>query len=258
MPAQPAALWAFFLATIFVGAILVVAVGAAVIVSQRKMARVTRAFASQQVAASEEERSRVARELHDDVIQQIAVLSHRPEALHEQLLATDVEPPLLDSAEAVGDGLRGLASTVRGVAHQMHPSMLDHLGLGPALQSLAREVASGTAMRIEVAIEGKTEDVPTPAALCLYRVAQEALRNVFKHSHASRATILVWRNGPDVVLEVADDGIGFAAEPPTNGPGLGLVSMRERVRLSGGELTVLSEPGRGTLVTARVSTNEEV
>lgn len=237
-----------------VGTILVVAVGAAVIVSQRKMARATRAFAGQQVAASEEERSRVARELHDDVSQQIAVLSQQLEGVRERLLTSDTNIPALESVEAVGEGLRHLATTVRGLAHQMHPSMLDHLGLGAALQSLAREVAVGSPIRIEVAVEGKTEDVPTPAALCLYRVAQEALRNVLKHSAAGRATILVWRIGQEVVLEVADDGIGFPAEQPRNGGGLGLVSMRERVRLTGGELTVLSEPGRGTLVSARVWT----
>ena len=76
---------------------------------------------------------------------------------------------------------------------------------------------------------------------------------MLKHSEATRATILVWRIGQEVVLEVADDGIGFPADQPRNESGLGLVSMRERVRLTGGELTVLSEPGRGTLVSARVA-----
>jgi signal transduction histidine kinase len=179
--------------------ILVVAVGAAVIVSQRKMTRATRAFAARQVAASEEERRRVARELHDDVSQQIAGLSQRLEAVQERMRGAATDENLVTSTERVGDGLRDLAQTVRNLAHQMHPSMLEHLGLGAALETLAREVSGETGLAIQVHLGPGTDELAQPLALTLYRIAQEALRNVQKHAAASQVLVLLWRKEEQIV-----------------------------------------------------------
>jgi signal transduction histidine kinase len=251
MSAQPAELWSFFLASAAVVTILVVAIGAAVIVAQRKMTGATRAFAARQLAASEEERSRVARELHDDVSQQIAVLSQRLEALQDRMRAQDTDERLVDSADSVGDGLRDLAGTVRRLAHQMHPSMLEHLGLGAALHTLAHDVAGETGLDLQVHLAEGTEELPGPLSLTLYRICQEALRNVQKHADATRSLVLLWRREQDIFLEVSDDGRGFHHDRSGSAAGLGLVSMRERIRLVGGDLDVLSEPGGGTIITAR-------
>jgi signal transduction histidine kinase len=250
MPAQPAELWAFYVAAATVAAILVVAVGAAVIVSHRKITAATRDYAARQVAALEEERSRVARDLHDDVSQQIAVLSHRLETIQESLPDV-VDPGLVSATEAVGDGLRDLADTVRALAHRMHPSVLDHLGLGPALESLARETATATELEIRVEVAPEPQLEP-PQALAFYRVAQEALHNVQKHAQAARVLVRMSQSDRSTILEVSDDGAGFLPQAAAQPGGLGLLSMRERIRQAGGELSIASSPGKGTLVVAWV------
>lgn len=230
-----------------------VAVGAAVIVSQRKMTAATRQYAARQMVALEEERGRVARELHDDVSQQIAVLSLQLDAIHESLEANNGESSLAAQTEVVGDGLRDLAASVRAVAHRMHPSALDHLGLGPALKGLAREASMGTALRIEAEIVEPGPELEPLQALALYRVAQEALRNVRKHAKAAHALVRVTSNDTGLTLDVTDDGAGFLLERGGEGNGLGLLSMRERMRLVGGDLSVVSIPGHGTTVRASIS-----
>jgi signal transduction histidine kinase len=252
MPAEPAELWAFYLAAATVAVILVVTAGAAVIVAQRKITAATRDYAARQVAALEEERGRVARELHDDVSQQIAVLSHRLDAIQEALRPQANEPALLLATESVRGGLRSLAESVRVLAHRMHPSALDHLGLGPALKDLAREAAMGTSHQIIVDVASEAPEPDPLHALALYRVAQEALRNVRKHSGAKQALLRVVQSEADTTLIVWDDGVGFVAESASRSDGLGMVSMRERLRLVGGELSISSVPGEGTTVCARV------
>lgn len=230
-------------------AILVLAVGAAVIVSQRKLTMAARDYAARQVEALEEERSRVARELHDDVSQQIAIMSQRLDAIHESLSGKGLDPGLLDDTDSVGEGLRDLAVTVRALAHQMHPSALDHLGLGPALKGLAEEAVEGVEVEVEVP---DLSGLDPQQALALYRVAQESLRNVAKHARAARVQVRVATTDRGTLLEVADDGVGFHAQSAAHAGGLGLTSMRERLRLIGGELSIVSVPGQGTGVRAWV------
>lgn len=249
MPAEPAELWAFYLAAAAVAVILVVTAGAAVIVAQWKITAATRDYAARQVAALEEERGRVARELHDDVSQQIAILSQRLDQISESLHHSMAEASLLRDTEAVGDGLSELAESVRALAHRMHPSALDHLGLGPALQGLAREMAADSPVRIGVEV-AEPFTAPDPGqALALYRVAQEALRNVCKHANATRAMVLVTQAEGSTTLEVSDNGTGIL---PPRSDGLGMVSMRERLRLVGGDLLIAAAPGEGTIVRATV------
>lgn len=229
-----------------------VAVGAAIIVSQRKLMRTVESFAARQVSAMEEERRHVARELHDDVSQQIAILSQRLEVVQESIERERPEAPALDQARAAGDGLRDLAETVRAIAHRMHPSALEHLGLVPALQSLAREISMGAGWQAEVLIEDDGGRLPPPVALALYRIAQEALRNVRKHARATRVTLTLAERDDGLLLQVEDDGAGVQTIGAVSPHGLGMVSMHERARLVGGHLNVRTAPGEGTRVEAWV------
>ncbi len=226
-------------------AILVLAVGAAVIVGQRKITAATRDYAARQVAALEEERGRVARELHDDVSQQIAILSQRLEAIQESAHAGGVDPGMLTATDTVGEGLRDLATTVRALAHRMHPSALDHLGLGPALRSLAQETAVGTGLEIRVDV-AQDPELGSLHALTLYRVAQEALHNARKHARATNVLVRVSESDGGTTLEISDDGVGFLPLAGPQAGELGLTSMRERLRLVGGEFSISSTPGQGT------------
>jgi two-component system NarL family sensor kinase len=257
MPAEPAELWAFYLSAAAVAIVLVVTAGAAVVVAQRKITAATRDYAARQIASLEEERGRVARELHDDVSQQIAVLSQRLEIIAESLSGAGGDQALVGATEAVGDGLRTLAGSVRVLAHRMHPSVLETLGLGPALRELARESLQGSELEVEVSVEEPLADPGPGNALALYRVAQEALRNVVKHSRAHVVTLRLTQSGATTTLEVADDGTGLPAEGRRRGGGLGMMSMQERLRLIGGELTIASTPGGGTVVRARVTRRPE-
>ena len=232
--------------------ILVITAGAAVIIAQRRITASTRDYAARQVAALEEERGRVARELHDDVSQQIALLSQRLNRVHDALQERPEDPMLLTETEEAGDNLRDLAESVRDLAHRMHPSALDHLGLGPALQDLAFDTVAGSALRIDVEIGELPAEPATGPALAIYRIAQEALRNVRKHAGATRASLRVGDADNGILLEISDDGIGFLPEDTARSTGLGMVSMRERLRLVGGDLNISSVPGRGTVVRAWV------
>ncbi|MEP6573307.1 MAG: ATP-binding protein [Gemmatimonadota bacterium] len=226
-------------------AILIIAVVASVLVSQHRLATTTREFAVRTLSAQEEERAWVARELHDDVIQQVAVLTHRI----EELRADAQESGQVERrATAIGEGLRDLAGTVRHVAHHMHPSSLDHLGLPAALRGLAQELARSEGLDIEVIADESLGDIPPNIAIGLYRVAQEALRNVRKHATTMKATVRIAPMMGGIALEVADEGRGFATGGTASSSGLGLTAMRERVQLLGGRFSLTSEPGKGAKV----------
>jgi signal transduction histidine kinase len=139
----------------------------------------------------------------------------------------------------------------------MHPSALDHLGLGPALKGLAREMAADSPLRIAVEVAEPFTPPEPGQALALYRVAQEALRNVCKHANATRATVLVTQVDGSTTLEVSDNGEGFVRADRAWSDGLGVVSMRERLRLVGGDLVITSAPGEGTIVRATVPHSAE-
>jgi len=230
----------------------VVTAGAAVIVAQRKITAATRDYAARQVAALEAERARVARELHDDVSQQIAVLSQQVDLIYEALHRVGADRALRVSPKTAGDGLRNLAETVRRLAHRMHPSALDHLGLGAALQGLVQETATGGGLEIEVDVVDLASEPDPLQALTIYRVAQEALRNVQKHADATRLRLRLSQNDARTTLEISDNGSGFLPEAAATSDGLGLISMRERLRLAGGGLSVASAPRQGTVVRAWV------
>ena len=205
------------------------------------------------ITAQEEERALLARELHDDVSQRLAVLAI--DVGRAELAAADGEQA--EAMQAVREGLVSLSEDVHSLAYQLHPSVLEELGLVEALRAeCGRRTRMGT---LDVTVDfGPLPSPPvTEVALCLFRVAQEALSNVARHAGACCATVTLRQIGDGLVLAVSDDGAGF--EPGHSGKGmhLGLASMRERVRLVRGTLDIESAPGQGTKVIAWVPVEEE-
>ncbi len=201
-------------------------------------------LAGRLIRAQEEERSRIARELHDDLSQRLAALSLGLSALKKHVPADR-----LVEVKRVQDQAADVSSEIRGLSHRLHPGLLRHTGLGPALRSLCAELSGreghgGTAVRYV-----GDEELPaleSDVALCLYRVAQEALGNAQRHSGAKVASVIVSRTDGVLRMTVCDDGRGFDAASARRSGGMGLVSMEERVRLVHGTIRVDSHPGRGT------------
>ncbi len=202
------------------------------------------------ISAQEAERARLAKELHDGLSQNLALLAVELDTLSQQLPndPAQIDARLRDfSAQTTA-----LATEVRHISHGLHPALLTQLGLAAALKSHCREVAA--AHRIEVGF--KAQDLPPrlteDVALSLYRVAQEALQNVVKHSGAKRATVELRAAGTAIELSISDDGKGFEVAGVRTPGSLGLVSMGERIRLVHGEMAVGSKPGQGTRIHVRV------
>ena len=208
-----------------------------------------RRLAAQVISAQDEERARVARELHDSTAQTLtAILLQLGAAARE----STSEP--LNARIAT---LRGLAAEaleeVRSMSHTMHPRVLDDLGLAAALEWLARQAREQGPMHVEVDACEMDVAISAPVAAALYRVAQEALRNSARHADAKRVHIRLRQDGRQAMLEIADDGAGFdVALAEVRRPGMGLFSMRERVGLVNGRLVVKSARGRGTSIVATV------
>jgi len=187
------------------------------------------------ITAQEEERSRIARDLHDDASQRLALLAIELDQLQ---------------APSLADQARALSGDLHRIAHQLHPASLDQLGLLPAARRFAAELAARHGVEIEVSSDAWPDDVPRETALVLYRVMQEALQNAVRHSGAARIEVAFRRNRHGMAVRVADSGRGFAPEQLEGEHGLGLAGMRERLRLVGGALLVDSQPGGGTIIEA--------
>ena len=200
------------------------------------------------IRAQEEERALLARELHDDLSQRLAVLAI--DAGRAELASP--AGPHAESLRAVREGLGRLSEAVHALAYQLHPSVLEELGLAEALRTECERRARQARVGISVSVDAPPDTVGREAALCLFRVAQEALTNVIRHAEARTASVELRRMDGGLLLAVRDDGAGFDPAAPRTGRSLGLASMRERVQLASGTLDVESSPGHGTLVVAWV------
>jgi two-component system, NarL family, sensor histidine kinase UhpB len=207
----------------------------------RRLEAERRRAGSAALRAQEEERARVARDLHDEVNQSLTGLLLRLEA------AREAAPPQLEAELAETKALANQAMTeLLSLARQLRPTALDDLGLAAAVGGLVEQAARGD-MEATLEREGDFSDLDGDAQLVVYRVAQEALSNAARHSGAHRVSVGLRRDaGGPVSLEVADDGRGFAFDESERGLGIG--GMRERALLVGGELAIESGPGRGTTV----------
>jgi signal transduction histidine kinase len=238
--AELAAMYGRFRLIFGAGLALVIALGLAVsIAAVRRLVRLesqARSLAAQLVRAQEQERRAIARELHDEIGQ----------ALSGILLDLGRAPAPI---ETIAASVERIVDEVRRIALSLRPSMLDDLGLVPALEWQAREVGGRTGLSVQIQAEESAGDLPEAHRTCIYRVVQEALQNIARHAGAKRVRIGLHKAARSVSLQVEDDGKGFAVG---RSRGLGLLGMEERVAQLGGRLRVQSEPGRGTTVTAEL------
>lgn len=211
----------------------------------RRLEAERRRAGSAALRAQEEERARVARDLHDEVNQSLTGLLLRLEA------AREAAPPELEGELAETKALANQAMTeLLSLARQLRPTALDDLGLAAAIEGQVGRLGGEIETSLEV--DGDFSDLGDDAQLVVYRVAQEALSNAARHSGAQRVEVRLRRTeGAGVALEVADDGRGFAFDESQRGLGIG--GMRERALLIGADLTIESRPGRGTTVRLRIS-----
>jgi two-component system sensor histidine kinase UhpB len=212
----------------------------------RRLEAERRRAGSAALRAQEEERARVARDLHDEVNQSLTGLLLRLEAARAEA------PPRLEAELAATKALANQAMfELLQLARQLRPTALDDLGLAAAVAGLVERLDGGDGIEAGYAGEGDFSDLGDDPALVVYRVAQEALSNVARHSGAARVGVTLRRRGDGgVELEVADDGRGFAFEQAERGLGIG--GMRERALLVGADLVIESRPGAGTTVRLRV------
>jgi signal transduction histidine kinase len=198
------------------------------------------------INAQEEERRRIARELHDDFGQRLALLRID---LENRSLQEVPRSNGLGGWEKLLSEVNELASDIQDLSHALHSTKLQYVGLKGALRDLCRQMSNQHHIEAELTITELARPVPAEIALCFYRVAQEALHNAAKHSGASRVVVAVSTSGSLLRMLITDNGKGFSQTQASHG--LGLASMRERLRMVGGELRVRSKPGQGTQLTAQ-------
>ena len=207
-----------------------------------------RDLAGRLITVQEQERSRIARELHDDVCQRMALLGMELTQLHGMLpdSAVDARAQVTELDHAVCE----LARDVQGISHELHSSKLEYFGLAVAAGHFCKEVSSHYGTTIEYVHENVSTNLDKDVAISLFRVLQEAMSNVVKHSGARHCRVTLRGQDDQVQLQVTDDGRGFDTRAAQGGQSLGLISMQERLRLVDGEVAVESEPGMGTTVRA--------
>jgi signal transduction histidine kinase len=197
------------------------------------------------ILAQEEERSRIARELHDDISQQLALLSidvRRIQGANETAPAAQIQE-LCEKIDNISDDLRR-------ISHRLHSSKLDYLGLVAALRGLCEEFSEQYDLVIDFQLQPVPVTLDAEISLSLFRIAQEALRNAATHSNARNIRVELRCSTSDLSLRVSDDGVGFDSASIKSKAGLGVISMQERMRLVGGILTIESKPSQGTLIEA--------
>jgi signal transduction histidine kinase len=249
-PSPSALWWVFLVATLALGVILF-ALGAAIVIYQRRFLALHRTYATTMLRAQEDERAWVAREVHDDALQRVALVVHE---LHDW----SAEGPVVaerqqQRVDALRQEIEDLAVMLRRVAHRLHPALIDQAGLIPALQGLTNDVSRASGLSVEASLpNGTVPSLSRDHALLVYRIAQEALRNVAKHSGVKQARLVVAYTPEWIELTVSDQGRGFVTDDTARGRGLGLISMGERARLAGGALEIWSQPGSGTTIRVTV------
>jgi signal transduction histidine kinase len=247
VPARDLNLFTFFVAGALSLAILIAAVLGALIVAQQRRLALERAQSRRIFIAQEEERSRVARELHDDALQRVAMIRHELDTATE-LDREEMAGRIASASEELDD----LGDVLRTAAHHLHPSVVEKAGLPRALGSLAEEFKRVSGLDVRLAVPAADLVVRPVVGVAAYRIAQEALRNVVKHAAVREADLILDEADGELTLRVVDRGKG--AEPEEiKGAGLGVIAMRQRAEAVGGKLTVESAVGTGTTVTATFS-----
>jgi PAS domain S-box-containing protein len=220
------------------------------ITERKRIEQSLRELGAHLLVAQESERRRLARELHDDFSQRLALLTIDLEQLVEELAAS--EPDLKGRIQAMWSQALELTSDIHRLSRQLHPSKLDVLGLVEAVRSYCYELSRQAGIDVKFSAADVPRDLPKEISLCIYRILQEALGNVVKHSGAKTAVVGLGGGPDEVHLVVSDPGKGFAMEDAQASKGLGLVSMRERARYVGGVCSIDAPPSGGARVIVRI------
>jgi PAS domain S-box-containing protein len=210
-------------------------------------------LAGRLIQAQEQERARIARELHHN-IDNLVVLSIDLDRLRQHL------PEWLAEArqeiEEARQQVKDIVKDIHGVSHRLHSSTLEYLGLAAAIASFCKELSDRQKVKVDLQCDGVPNELPEEIALCLYRVLQEALLNAIKYSGSQVFEVLLSGEPNAIHLTVRDRGIGFDPAATMKGYGLGLINMKEHLKLLDGELSIESQPQRGTTIHARVTLND--
>ncbi len=221
------------------------------VTEQKETERARAEIGGRLIQAQEEERARIARELHDDINQKLGLLAIDIQQLQQR--TAGLAPDAQRSISGLFDRANKISSDVQRLSHRLHSSRLDYLGLPAALRRLCEEFKAQHQITIQCLIQDVPTTVPRETNLCLFRIAQECLNNTAKHSGAAGVTVELQCEGGFIRLDVTDDGKGFESKPAEDRePGLGMISMRERLRLVQGDLAIESQPGKGTHISAVV------
>jgi PAS domain S-box-containing protein len=225
-------------------------IGSAIDTTDQKLAQqALEQVSGQLIEAQEKERSRIARDLHDDICQRLALLSMELEQANR---SSNGSPASKKSLEDIWKHCSEIAADVQTMSHQLHSSKLDYLGIVAAIRGFCNEFSKQHEVNIQFRDSNVPTHLPKDVSLCLFRVAQEALQNAAKYSRVSHFTVELSSREGVVQLMVSDAGAGFDAEEARKNRGLGLVSMQERVYLVHGTFSIESEPGKGTKIFAAV------
>ena len=207
------------------------------------------------IESQEQERVRIGRELHDDIVQRLALLAVQLEQVQQN--SPDLHAEVRRRLGEIRKHSMEIATDIQSLSHELHSSKLEYLGIAVAMRSFCREF--GELQKVEIDFE--SHDLPSPVSsdvsLCLYRVLQEALHNSAKHSGVGHLEVRLWGTSDQIHLTVRDSGVGFDSEAAKKSRGLGLVSMQERMKLVNGTLSIESQPNRGTTISARVPFSAE-
>ena len=226
------------------------AVVAFIDITERKLAEAALANVSRKlIEAQEQERTRIGRELHDDIGQRLAMLVIELQQLHgDPLVLPEVRSRMVELQKQTSE----IADDIQSMSHELHSAKLQYLGIAAAMRGFCREF--GEQQKVEV--DFRTHDLPSPLSadlsLCLFRVLQEALHNSAKHSGVRHFEVQLWGTSDEIHLTVKDSGVGLDRELAKASQGLGLISMEERLKLLNGTLSIDSQPKRGTIIHARV------
>jgi PAS domain S-box-containing protein len=226
-------------------------IGMAADITQRKRGEEALSSISRRlIQAQEAERARIARDLHDDIGQRLALLSMTVEQLtHVRSHTSDEGRSLLDSLQTQSAEISG---SVQAIAHELHSSRLQHLGVVAAMKGFCAELSTQQKVEVDFGYADVLPGLPGETALCLFRVLQEALHNAVRHSGVRQFEVQLRGTADALQLTVRDKGLGFDPDNAIDGRGLGLTSMKERLKLVGGELLIKSGSARGTTIVARV------
>jgi PAS domain S-box-containing protein len=224
-------------------------------ISERKRAEEALKFlGSRLIAAQEEERKRIARELHDDLNQRMAVLTIDLEQLDQSIQKSS---SLHQRIQKLRQQSQEISTDIHRLSYRLHPSKLDHLGLAAAVKSLCDELSVVQIGKPKVHFHqsGLPADLSKDITLCLFRIAQEGLRNCVKHSGADIVQVVLRKTDHAIRLSVSDNGCGFDTRSEVMEKGLGFISMHERLRDVGGEIKIFSQPRRGTRIDVSIPLN---